>query len=113
MDLVDYEYYTTVYKGFITPSLKFPYYSERAFERIDARTIELSDEDKTTDEMKKCICSVTDILYKEENDQTLSSEKVGSYTRQYQDKKVKSESSKISNTMDVYLGDTGLLYRGF
>jgi len=112
MDYVDYDYYQNSYKGFTTPSEKFPYYSERAYEKVDAMTQTLTDEIKASDSFKKCLCAVTDILYKEENEQEVSSEKVGPYTRQFREKKVTIVNNQISEKLAIYLFDTGICYRG-
>lgn len=113
MNLTDYEFYQNTYKGFKTPSSTFDYYSLQASDEIIANISGYTDEDLDTDNMKKCACAVTDLLYEYDNKKELDSETVGPYTRKFAKQQTsKSPEANVYQIMVKYLGDTGLMNRG-
>ena len=114
MAYTNYDYYSNTYKGFRISSEKFDFYSDRASEIMDSNTnadinnalVEYSTE------IQKCNCAIADILYDEDNNKTLSSEKTLTYSVGYDTSKVKSSNSRIYSIMTMYLTKTGLLYGG-
>lgn len=114
MAYTTYNYYKNTYMGFKIPSDHFLFYSERASEEMDARVnIDLSTQ--TTDyntEIQKCNCLIAELLYSEENNPELTSEKTLTYSVTYDKSNSKSLNQKIYDALIKHLGNTGFLFGG-
>lgn len=129
--LVDYTYYTDTYDGDLVPIEKFDKYSQKAEKKALVRLN--GDYTDYLAEIKGAICEIVDILYNQSkiqekmnsvmagDNQVLSSEKVGDYSRSYSTTSI-SDVEKYSSDECIdkqieeilfdYLFKTGLLYRG-
>ncbi len=113
MSYIDNTYYTDVYHGFKVSSLKFPYYSERATEKVNEYIEKIEVAEDVTDDVKKCTCAVMDNLYDLDNNRELTSESIGSYKVSFKDSTPGQSNDQLIYSIIVkYLGKTGLLYRG-
>lgn len=109
---IDETFYKNVYKGFIVPSAKFGYYSERASEALDSAINETLTAETTTDVIKKATCAIMDVLYNSDNKKELKAEKNGTVSKTYQDSTKLGKGAEIQTILNRYLSETGLLYRG-
>lgn len=71
---------------------------------------------EATEEVKKAICAVAEVIYKQahDDDATVSGESVGNHSKSYTKKTVSTaerEAEKAKKAR-IYLAGTGLLYRG-
>lgn len=131
--IVNYDYYINTYKGTEV--------SQEKFEKIEMKASShimnlIMNKDYTnwfgkdySEQVKMATCSVIDILYdieqkegilyKMEQGQNISSEKVGDYSRNFETINYKELQEKISNSktsiikeVNNYLWNTGLMNRG-
>ena len=114
MAYVDYNYYTTTYKGTaIALETDFDYYAEQGLLYIDQQI--MGDIPENNDSIKKCICRLADLLYINKVNKNLeevkSSEKIGEYSVSYAVKtlSVAEISNEVNNIIHLYLGKSGLL----
>lgn len=106
----DYNYYKNEYKGTMDNS-SFDSYSIQASLKIKNSTGNRASSD--IEEVKECMCVLTDTIYKNSNDSaTLSSEKVDNYTRNYVVKSEEDKKKEYYSIIEEYLGKLGLLYGG-
>jgi hypothetical protein len=119
MAYADYDFYQNQYKGSVVPSSEFEELSERATEYVDSQIL-VNISDIYTDypsviptELKKCVCRLCEIAYLEMNNPKVASESVGSYSRSFENNGTsQSYESRLNFAMRVFLGKTGLLYKG-
>ena len=105
---LDYSYYTDTFLGDIIPSSSsFSKYVKRATVFLESRLAMGVVVDET---MFDCLCELAEYEYIDENINDLSSEKVGDWSRTYdrQGKRKKTRDGIIT----MYLGKTGLIFRG-
>lgn len=113
MPYADYSYYTATYKGTM-PEEDFNRLSRQASAYIDSLTFGRAGRDhplSIQSKIKDACCAVADILLKKEQGGELSSQTVGPWTKHF---------TSSGRTMDqqqyeaalLYLGMTGLMYRG-
>lgn len=124
MAYVDFSYYRDIYLGSAVPEADFPRLAERAGERLEADSggLVATATGAALEAVKRCCCSVAEILYKTEQSQTageptgavLKSETVGSWRREYEltPDATQTVDAQISTAEKQYLGGWGLLYRG-
>ena len=130
MAYIDWDYYkSTFHAGLDTPisETEFPYYERIAEATVREATLGRADDVSEDDEtaVKDCTCAVADKIKSFETDakyttgsaKGIESEKVGEYTVKYGGgfSAVEVESVKkadLYETMKIFLGITGLLYRG-
>ena len=123
---VTYTYYTTTFLGTVIASADFAQLALRAsavldsitFNRVAAIVLTATDI-VTIDKIKMATCAVAEEL------QTLAlagssgggikSESLGSYSVSYADgsKMSLTDTQKLSNAASLYLGSTGLMFKGF
>lgn len=116
MSYTTFDFYTNKYLGTSIPIEIFNFYSERARDEID----DFVNDDITTlysnaipDEIQKCNCRLAELLYKiDNNNDTITSEKVGEYQRTFAKEKSTTSSKQIQNILNRYLSKIGLMYRG-
>lgn len=107
----DYLFYSSTYRGKSIPENVFDYYAERASEIIDERTSDKAiTYDDTQDRLKKACCAVAECLHANSNVENKKSESIGNYSVSYQDAEI--SQNQIADKLRIYLGSTGLLYRG-
>lgn len=110
---VDYDFYTTVFKGSIIPELQFDkvaleatfYVNQNTFNRIQ----------KVNDIVKEATCAIAELFYKEkkQNDEQIASESVGPHSVSYvKNTKSQEEFDKERFKMlRMYLSTTNLMNR--
>lgn len=115
MAYADFEFYKNVFLGNAITESEFTRLEQRASEYIDMITSGKAKYFTDVEEcLKKACCAVAEEILKAEKGGTVSSETVGKYTVSYgvsQDE-LSSKESKILRVCKMYLGETGLLYRG-
>ena len=110
MTYVDYNFYKDTYRGTI-PQDVFNKLSIKASKYIDYITFNRIDE--VTEDIKFVTCEVIDILYEssKKGDMEIKSETSGKYSVTYSDANKTIDQRKYE-VVKIYLGNTGLLYRG-
>ena len=113
MAYTTYTYYTDTYLGFKIPSeTLFNFYIERSGDVLDARldvTVAVAIVSYES-EIKKCNCAIAELLYNDENGKELTSEKTLTYSVTYDKTKSKSVDQKITQIINRYLTNSGLLF---
>ena len=95
----------------------FDFYAKKATQHIRQHTFNNIDENDIPTCVKECCCAVAELLYNYDNSevkQGLTSEKVGDISRSYENtsERITTLHKNIKSCIFLYLGDTGLLYRG-
>ena len=118
----NYEFYQQEYHGTaIGSASSYSYYGGLAAEYIEQATFgrAISANENNLKKIKKCECRLADILAANhengnENEREVKSESVGGWSRTFAENQRSDEAlaAKISDTIRLYLGLTGLLYCG-
>lgn len=111
----DYTYYKEKFCGKLIPQDDFLYFAARASEYINWQTfgrLEAGVPEEYDTKVKNCCCALAESEYKFEQNGDISSEKNGNYSVTYAKKSDSSHNAEKSRIIAVYLGNTGLLYRG-
>lgn len=96
----------------------FNFYSKQATQHIRQQTFgNINEDEEIPYIVKECCCAVAELLYNYDNSevkQGLTSEKVGDISRSYENtsERITTLHKNIKSCIFLYLGDTGLLYRG-
>ena len=119
--LVNSQFYSLDYNGNIIPDEELDKWLSMASNRVRMSILNRSIEG-FEDEVSNCTCQIADILYNQfQKNQELikgniTSESVGDYSRSFSttssDELMKTCNSQILNALELWLGPTGLLYRG-
>ena len=121
----DYTFYTTTYLGTAIASADFARLALRASQVIDnatfnrAAAIVTADEDDETIELiQMATCAVAEEIQTQESSGSIdgvTSERVGSYSVTYgaNARAMLSNEEKQERAARIYLGQSGLMYRGF
>lgn len=118
----DYEYYTSTYKGSLAKE-EFEKSIMKASAYVRSITFGLADDNMEMEEVKLAACSVCDLIANDEkvrnkhSGRAVTSENTDGYSVSYEsggnggtaDELL---SRKISDTLELYLMPTGLLYMG-
>ncbi len=114
MTAPDFAFYTDIYLGRTVPQADFDAYVLRGTEILAADTAAQTSSITAPQlliDAQKCVCAIAEILYTESiSGGALKRESVGSWSRNYFEGA--SLRRKIRNAEEVYLGLSGLLYRG-
>ena len=112
MTAPDYVFYTDTYLGSTIPQTDFGTFALRGAEILTADICKtFVFDEKILIDAQKCVCAIAEILYTESiSGGALKRESVGSWSRNYFEGA--SLRRKIRNAEEVYLGLSGLLYRG-
>lgn len=127
----DLEYYEQEYllgKNAVIPEEEFAFYEKKAGMEINRHTFDRISRNKelVTDMVRDCACEIAELLYKADALRTQASENglagvVSAYSNDGESATINLESSvytedgkkkEIKRLVDLYLGNTGLLYRG-
>ena len=113
----DYNFYKDMYKGTAIPQSDFARLATQAsffvnrccFNRIDEVIL---NDSEMSEKIKRATCAVAELSHKYEKYGDISSESVGKVSTTYN---VKYKSIELGKTdaVNMYLKDTGLMYRGF
>lgn len=121
----DYTFYSTTYLGTAIASSAFSRLALRASEAIDqitfnrAAAIVVADEDDELIELiQKATCAVAEEIQSQEASSFLdgvASERVGNHQVSYAEysRAMLSNQKKLTSAAAVYLGNSGLMFRGF
>lgn len=114
MAYADYTYYSEFFGGTSVPSENFGYFSELASDIMDCVTfgrLKKQEYPLYDENIKKCCCALTETVFKTNNNTggMIASEKIGDYSVSYSNA---GNNSQIREIISVYLGNTGLLFRG-
>jgi hypothetical protein len=106
----DYLYYTSGYRGKLIPDKDFGFYAQKATAYLDFVTSDNTQIYVDTDNrLKNACCAVAEIMYSQSGQSGKKSESIDSYSVTYADNYV---NDSLNLTARMYLGSTGLLYRG-
>lgn len=111
----DYTYYKEKFCGKLIPQDDFLYYASKSSEYINWQTfgrLENGVPKEYDEKVKKCCCALAESEYRFEQNSDISSEKNGSYSVTYAKKSDSSQNAEKNRIIAMYLGNTGLLYRG-
>ena len=111
MAYADYSFYQD--RGGQMSASDFNKYATNASDYIDYIS---SDNAKsysdTEDRLKKCCCVLADEMAKNEKREGISSESIGSYSVSYAESKQADIQRRYANICCMFIGSTGLMYRG-
>lgn len=112
MAYADYSYYTDTYQGRAVPSSIFDSVAERASEVLDALTFGRID--TPTEAIKKACCAISERVFcvERRGGSDVAEERTGSHSIAYINKSMRSEMMEYRKIANIYMGNTGLLYRG-
>ena len=111
MPYADYNYYRDEYRGAMA-SDEYERLSRRASAHLDSLTFGRIEGEWVSDpRVKDACCAVADVLQRCENGGELASETVGKWSRSYATQN-RTPAQNIRSAVLLYLGDTGLMYRG-
>lgn len=116
MAYADFDYYKNIFKGSILDNAAFDSLSEKATDYINSVTFDRIAE--VNDKIKRCCCALAEQISIDNNYQSgkmISSEKNGNYSVSYAiSSNVAAEHyRRMFGICLQYLGNTGLMYRGF
>lgn len=118
MIYADYSYYKDQFHGSLIPEAEFEYRSARASEYLDWATFgRISEELMESDtaaalKIRSCCCAVAEADHSYEKIAGKTSEKIGSYSVSYAERTDEAKNNALYRLVDMYLGNTGLLFRG-
>lgn len=115
MIYADYQYYRERFCGSLIPHERFEYLSARASEYIDWQTfgrLESGIPEEFDAKVRNCCCALAETEYSFSQKADISSEKNGSYSVTYSTKNNADHNTEKSRIIALYLGNTGLLYKG-
>jgi hypothetical protein len=104
--MLNYEYYNNTYKGTSIPSTSFDYFAGQATDFINSVVNAAL---PITDAVNKCTCKLAELLY-DDSKAKYSSRSVGNVSENYAI--LPDLHARMYSQMQIYLGKTGLLYRG-
>ena len=111
MAYADYSFYQD--RGGQMSASDFGKYSVNASDYIDYITL---DNAKTyidsEDRLKKCCCALADEMKNNEKRVGVNSESIGSYSVSYSDNSEENVRKKYAKICCMFIGSTGLMYRG-
>lgn len=111
MAYADYSFYQM--RGGQMSAPDFLIYSEKASDYIDYITFEHAKTyDDTENRLKKCCCALVDEMKKTDNISGKSSESIGSYSVSFSENTNTEVQKRYGNVCRIYIGSTGLMYRG-
>ena len=116
----DYTFYTEQFGGTAIAQLDFNRLARQASARIDELTFERAaaiisadSDENLIERIQLATCALAEELQAQQNGGVISSERVGSYAVTYAVSAAMSNQVRLSATARVYLGSSGLMYRGF
>lgn len=115
MIYADYNFYKEQFCGRSIPQDDFRYFAARASEYIDAATfgrLEKGIPEEYVKKIQSCCCALAETEYRFDQKSDISSEKNGSYSVTYSAKNSSDHNAEKKRIIAMYLGNTGLLYRG-
>lgn len=119
MIYADYQYYTDLFKGKLIPANDFDHAAILATQYINNVTFGRIGSN-VTDTVKNACCAAAEVYYQCDMSEAAleaagkSAEKTGDYSVTYakSDFSYNSRDKQLSRTVKLWLGSTGLMYRG-
>lgn len=118
MIFADYRYYKDQFRGSLIPEAEFEYRAARASEYLDRVTFgRISEEIMGSDtaaalSIRSCCWAIAEADHSYEKNAGKTSEKIGSYSVSYAESSDEIRDNSRNKLADMYLGNTGLLFRG-
>lgn len=119
MTPVSYDFYREVYLGDCVPQAEFSACSMRAAQQLfcdtsGASAKSLLAEDADSESVRLAICAVSEIVFRAKNlvQSGVVKETVGAWSKTYDTPSQSALKCEISATEGLYLGHTGMLYKG-
>lgn len=118
MIYADFTYYRDSFHGSLIPEAEYDYCAARASEYLDSATFgritpELIASDPAVAlKIQSCCCALAEEDFSYKRNSEKSSEKIGSYSVTYSEKTADNHAADRSRLVDMYLGNTGLIFRG-
>ena len=114
----DYQFYTVTYGGTEIAQAEFTRLMNQASAYIDTVTFDRAADEEDADTLIKiqfAACAAAETLKKYEQGGEVQSERVGNHSVTYASPLAArlSIEAKITQVVKIYLGNTGLMYRGF
>lgn len=116
----DYQFYSEQYGGTAIAQADFGRLARQASAIIDQLTFERAGpiitadtDDNLIERIKLATCAIAEEIQRQEQGGVIASERVGSYAVTYATAPAMSNQVKLSSTARLYLGSSGLMYRGF
>mgnify|MGYP001154609449 CR=1 FL=1 len=98
-----YNFYTDEYFGNQIAEADFPRLSTRAEDWLESLGCDLSG--IPPDKLKMAICAVAEAWQTNEQGGDITSQSVGSWSRSYQQKKIKSDNQRLQEAAQMYLSN--------
>ncbi len=105
----DYDYYTDAYGGTLVPVDAWTRVEGAAEQWLTGVTGNRADPEK--EPVRKAVCAVAEVLWRQEQGGALKSQTVGSWKQTYADTGNSSLDRRLYETASLWLGNTGLLCR--
>lgn len=116
MSYADYAFYTGQYGGTLIPEDQFPACAARASETLDADTMGRAAavaQSGEADPLRRCCCALAELSYAERTQgAAVQKETLGSWSRSYLLDAADTPRARQRRAEELYLANTGLLYRG-
>lgn len=120
----DFVFYSTVYLGTAIAQADFPRLALRASEAVDRLTfnrasaiVTAATDTDAIDRIQKATCAIAEEIQKQDMTGVdgLTSERLGNYSVTYGEgaQAAMTNAQRLSNAARMYLGSTGLMFRGF
>lgn len=110
---LNYNFYTNDFGGTVVPPNLFSKFKIKAFYYLKQITFNRCVDKKFEIEVKFALCEMIEKLYKYEKDGGIkTSESVGNHSVSFKVKEDSSLEKEIYKVANIYLADTGLLFRG-
>lgn len=111
---VDYNFYIGEYLGTVIQFEAWPALSRDAAAWLDAVTFGRANNNLQSEHLKACkmaVCAAAEVFAHERDGRNLTGETVGKWSRTYA-ADTRSMGRKLKDAADIWLSNTGLLYRG-
>ncbi len=113
MIYADYKWYSGNFHGSLIPESEFERRAAGASEYMRCMTFgRITDGISEFPEIKNCCCAIAEADYNYSQKAGIASEKTGSCSVSYNAKNPDDFNKERRNIINIYLGNTGLLFRG-
>ena len=108
MNMVDFDYYSNIYRGTLIRHTEFKKYARKAQAYVEGLIFGRNPGDRE-ESVKLAICNVAELLFLDDERFGISSENADGYSVNYSDGDI---AGSIYNAVSIYLADSGLMYAG-
>ncbi len=106
--MIDYDYYSNIYRGSIIPYEEFIKYIRKAQLYVES-LIFGRDPEERIESVKLAVCNVAELFYLDESRFGISNENVDGYSVSYSGGDIEKSAYDAAS---IYLADSGLMYAG-